>query len=212
MPEFTASRRTKYGIPHAVACRALEVSQSWLYRWIKRRLTAREQRRNRLDEQIQRLFTASGGTYGSPRIARDLRDEGRRGVGQHRRRSDGRARPGRAGTLTAQVADAPGKATGGTGSGAPQLRRGGTGCAVVRGRDADRHRRGAALPRDDRGPVLSPSARPRHVGHHDAALVAASLQMAAATRGGDVDGVIFHTDRGAEYTAAKTAAACRRHG
>jgi transposase InsO family protein len=45
--------------------------------------------------------------------------------------------------------------------------------------------------------------------HHDAALVVASLQMAAATRGGDVDGVIFHTDRGSEYTAAKTAAACR---
>ncbi|WP_024934267.1 hypothetical protein [Actinomadura welshii] len=66
VPEFTASRRTKYGIPHAVACRALEVSQSWLCRWIKRRPTAREQRRNRLDEQIQRLFTASGGTYGSP--------------------------------------------------------------------------------------------------------------------------------------------------
>jgi putative transposase len=43
--------------------------------------------------------------------------------------------------------------------------------------------------------------------HHDA-----SLQMAVATRGGDVDGVIFHTDRGSEYTAAKTADACRRHG
>ena len=32
--------------------------------------------------------------------------------------------------------------------------------------------------------------------HHDAALVGASLQMAAATRGGAVDGVIFHSDRG----------------
>ncbi|MFI0409200.1 DDE-type integrase/transposase/recombinase [Actinomadura sp. 3N508] len=48
--------------------------------------------------------------------------------------------------------------------------------------------------------------------HHDAALVVASLQMAAATRGGDVDGVIFHTDRGSEYTAARTAAACRALG
>lgn len=28
--------------------------------------------------------------------------------------------------------------------------------------------------------------------HHDAALVGASLKMAAATRGGQVDGVIFH--------------------
>ncbi|WP_211265734.1 hypothetical protein, partial [Actinacidiphila oryziradicis] len=34
--------------------------------------------------------------------------------------------------------------------------------------------------------------------HHDAALVGASLQMAAATRGGMVGGVIFHSDRGSE--------------
>ncbi|MFF3160062.1 DDE-type integrase/transposase/recombinase, partial [Streptomyces sp. NPDC057910] len=33
---------------------------------------------------------------------------------------------------------------------------------------------------------------------HDAALVSASLQMAAATRGGDVDGVIFHSDAGSQ--------------
>jgi putative transposase len=33
---------------------------------------------------------------------------------------------------------------------------------------------------------------------HDAALVSAALQMAIATRGGQVDGVIFHTDRGSE--------------
>ncbi|MCO5967248.1 IS3 family transposase [Actinoallomurus sp. WRP6H-15] len=48
--------------------------------------------------------------------------------------------------------------------------------------------------------------------HHDAALVVASLRVAVTTRGGDVDGVIFRTDRGSEYTAAKTADACRRHG
>jgi putative transposase len=48
--------------------------------------------------------------------------------------------------------------------------------------------------------------------HHDAALVVASLQMAATTRGGDVDGVIFHTDRGSEYTAARTAVFCRAFG
>jgi putative transposase len=48
--------------------------------------------------------------------------------------------------------------------------------------------------------------------HHDAALVVASLRMAATVRGGDVDGVIFHSDRGSEYTAAKTAAACRGLG
>jgi putative transposase len=34
--------------------------------------------------------------------------------------------------------------------------------------------------------------------HHDAALVGASLKMAAVTCGGSLDGTIFHSDRGAE--------------
>ena len=48
--------------------------------------------------------------------------------------------------------------------------------------------------------------------HHDAPLAVASLRMAAATRGGSVDGVIFHSDRGSEYTAEAYAKACRRLG
>ncbi|MFG2795056.1 DDE-type integrase/transposase/recombinase [Streptomyces sp. NPDC048419] len=35
---------------------------------------------------------------------------------------------------------------------------------------------------------------------HDTTLVSAALQMAIATRGGQVDGVIFHTDRGSPST------------
>lgn len=38
---------------------------------------------------------------------------------------------------------------------------------------------------------------------HDAELVVAALHMAATTRGGDVRGVIFHTDRGSEYAWRK---------
>jgi transposase InsO family protein len=74
--ECIASQRTRYGVPHAIACRALGVSQSWFYKWINRTSTAREQRRERLNEQIRRVFTGSGGTYGSPRITRDLREAG----------------------------------------------------------------------------------------------------------------------------------------
>jgi transposase InsO family protein len=48
--------------------------------------------------------------------------------------------------------------------------------------------------------------------HHDAELTTASLQMAATVRGGQVDGVIFHSDRGSEYTAADYAAVCDRLG
>ncbi|MCP9955735.1 IS3 family transposase [Actinomadura madurae] len=74
--EFIASYRTEHGIPHAIACRALQVSQSWFYTHINRTPTSREQRRARLEEEIRRLFTASGGTYGSPRICDELREAG----------------------------------------------------------------------------------------------------------------------------------------
>jgi hypothetical protein len=58
--EFIAPHRSKRGVPHAIACRALEISHSWFYKWIDRALTVRLQRRDRLDEEINRLFTASG--------------------------------------------------------------------------------------------------------------------------------------------------------
>ncbi|MEU2508148.1 integrase core domain-containing protein [Streptomyces sp. NPDC007863] len=48
--------------------------------------------------------------------------------------------------------------------------------------------------------------------HHDADLVVAALNVAAATLGGDVRGVIFHSDRGSEYGSRKFARACRRLG
>jgi putative transposase len=210
--EFIASCRTKHGIPHAIACRALEVSQSWFYKWINRTPTAREQRRDRLDTEIRRLFTASGATYGSPRIARDLRDEGwavstntvaarmvELGLA-------GRA-PKRRRSLTRQ----------GRRPAAPDLvHRGFTAvapdvlwCGDVTQIDTGEGPLYLATTEDLFSRRLLGHAMSAH---HDAALVVASLQMAATTRGGHVDGVIFHTDRGSEYTAAKTAGACRRHG
>ncbi|MCX4759503.1 IS3 family transposase [Streptomyces sp. NBC_01275] len=47
---------------------------------------------------------------------------------------------------------------------------------------------------------------------HDADLVVAALHMATATRGGDVHGVIFHSDRGSEYASRKFRRACRKRG
>jgi transposase InsO family protein len=44
--------------------------------------------------------------------------------------------------------------------------------------------------------------------HHDAALAKAALCMAAAVRGGDVLGVVFHSDKGGEYTGDLFAQAC----
>jgi len=44
--------------------------------------------------------------------------------------------------------------------------------------------------------------------HHDSALAKAALCMAAAVRGGEVDGVIFHSDMGGEYAGDLFAEAC----
>jgi transposase InsO family protein len=45
---------------------------------------------------------------------------------------------------------------------------------------------------------------------HDAALAYGALAMAIAVRGGQVPGVVFHTDQGSEYTARSFRAACQR--
>ncbi len=69
---FIACQRTEYGVPHAVSCRALGLSESWFYKWRERLPTARQVRRAELADKIREFFDASGGTYGSPRITLDL--------------------------------------------------------------------------------------------------------------------------------------------
>jgi transposase InsO family protein len=49
-------------------------------------------------------------------------------------------------------------------------------------------------------------------GHMRGSLVCDALKMAVATRGGAVDGVIFHSDRGSQYTSAEFRALCDAHG
>ena len=49
-------------------------------------------------------------------------------------------------------------------------------------------------------------------GHMRASLVCDALAMAVATRGGNVEGVIFHSDRGSQYTSAEFLALCDAHG
>jgi len=48
--------------------------------------------------------------------------------------------------------------------------------------------------------------------HHDAQLAYSALVMAVTVRGGEVPGVILHTDRGSEYTAGLVRQACERLG
>ena len=47
---------------------------------------------------------------------------------------------------------------------------------------------------------------------HNAQLAYGALAMAITVRGGQVPGVVFHTDQGSEYTARSFQAACGRLG
>jgi transposase InsO family protein len=70
---------------HAVAtmCRVLGVSASGYYAWQRRAASARHREDAELLAQIRGFHTRSRGTYGAPRIHRDLRDAGVR-VGRKR--------------------------------------------------------------------------------------------------------------------------------
>jgi putative transposase len=211
---FIAAQRARYGISYAVACRALGVSQSWFYKWHYGDTSLRRARRQALTALVLALFGRHRGTYGSPRITDDLREAGWKVsvntiaaimVEQHLVARPGHRRRG----LTR--ADRSARK-------APDLLR--------------RHFTPPARPDlawvgdlteipNDEGPFYLASILDLHsrraVGyamdaHHDAKLATAALQVAIAVRGGDVTGVIMHTDQGGEYTGDLFAAACARAG
>ena len=64
--------------PVRLLCRCLTVSRSGYYAWRKRPLSARGKQDARLRVEISASHSASRRTYGSPRILRDLRDDGHR--------------------------------------------------------------------------------------------------------------------------------------
>jgi hypothetical protein len=75
---FIADQRTSHRVPHTVACRALNVSVSWFYKWQHRprRPTPTQQRRAELDAAVAEAFAAAQGRHGSPRVVVDLRAAG----------------------------------------------------------------------------------------------------------------------------------------
>jgi putative transposase len=213
---FIASQRACYDVPHVISCRALSVSESWFYKWRDRPPTERDIRRAELDQKVAEIFSDSGGnphTYGSPRIYSELIDAGwklsektvaqsmaRQGlIARPKRRFRSLTRPDKAADaipdlvnrqFTADITDEKW-------------------CGDLTEIPTDEGKLYLAI-------VIDLAAR-RIPGfaigeHHDAELAAGALKMAAAVRGGDVDGVIFHSDKGSEYTAWLFEQVCERLG
>jgi putative transposase len=209
-----AAQRAEYGIPAAVSCRALGVSQAWFHKWRKGDRSPRRKRRTALAATISYLFTKHNGTYGSPRITADLRALG------------WRVSPNTVATLMAEQ---------GLVARRKRKRRGTTRADKSARKAPDGLRRDFSPPArpdvrwcgdlteipTDEGrlqlaAVLDLHSR-RCVGfamgiHHDAELARAALCVAIAVRGGVVAGVLFHTDQGSEYTANLFVEACRSAG
>ncbi|MEU2874460.1 IS3 family transposase [Streptomyces olivoreticuli] len=74
--DFIAGQRTSHQVPHAVSCRALEVSESWFYKWLGRPPTRRDEHRADVALAVKEVFDSSGGTYGSTRFHIELRERG----------------------------------------------------------------------------------------------------------------------------------------
>jgi len=214
---FIASQRTEHGVPHAVACRALDVPESTFYKWRDREPTPRQQRRAALDAAVKASFDESGGnpgTYGSPRVWEDLIEAGWN-VSVNTV-ADSMVRQGLAGRPPKRKRRSltrPDKAA----DPIPDLVRRDFNAETV-----DQRWCGdlTEIPTDEGklylATVLDLASR-RLPGfalgeHHDSALAKAALCMAAAVRGGNVDGVIFHTDKGGEYVGDLFTNACAALG
>lgn len=209
-----AAQRTQHGIPHATSCRALGVSQAWFYKWRGGDASLRRSRRAALAALIAHLFRLHRGTYGSPRITADLRALGWRvsenTVAALMRQQHLVARPKKKRRCLTKADRSARKAPDAlrrdfTPPPGPDLRW----CGDL-----------TEIPTDEGkfylAAVLDLHSR-RCVGfamdaHHDADLARAALCVAIAVRGGNVAGVVFHTDQGGEYTGRTFAAACERAG
>ncbi len=212
--QFVEDHRDTYGVKRL--CRVLEIARSSFYRW--RNAAAARLARRRCDEdlamRIRRIHAELDGTYGSPRITAELRDQGLRV--NHKRIERVMRAFGIAGL---------------------RLRR--KVCTTVPDPDAtpvpDLLRRDFTAPAPGQryagditylpladgsflylATVLDLGSR-RLAGwsiadHMRTELVTDALQAAAATRGGRLEGSIFHSDNGAQYCSKEFERACRRLG
>ncbi len=204
------------GFPTTAACEVAEVSPSAFYAWLDRSAagpTARDLADSELVAVMQAIHDESDGTYGSPRMTDELARQGYRVnhkrverlmrlhgiVGVHK---PAKVRTTLPPDLYPPLPDLVGRRFE---PGAPDVAWVGDITYIA----------------TDEGwlylaSVLDLGSR-RLVGyamddHMRTELVADALGMAVATRGGGVDGVIFHSDRGAQYLSADYQNLVRGHG
>jgi len=202
-------------------CHVLQVSRSGYYRWRDARVAraARRAADEALAGQIRRIHAGHDGTYGSPRVTAELNDPARRQggpvvnhkriervmrafgiVGLHLRRKIRTTVPEpshhRVPDLIKRDFTAP----------APNQRYAGDITYLPVGDGEFLYL----------ATVIDLCSR-RLAGwsiadHMRTELVIDALEAAARTRGGRLDGAIFHSDHGAQYTSADFANACARLG
>ena len=214
---FIAAQRTDHGVPHAKCCRWLGVKPSTFYKRLNRSPTPTEQRRAHLDAAVKESFEDSGGTpgtYGSPRVWEDLVGDGwsvsvntvaesmaRQGLQGRspKRKRRSLTRPDKAAD---PIPDLLGRDFAAEGINQKW-------CGDLTEIPTEEGKLYLAIVEDLASRRLPGFA----IGeHHDAPLAKAALCMAAAVRGGEVTGVIFHSDKGGEYTGDVFTKACAALG
>lgn len=209
--EEKADLRSPWGV--AEMCRVLEVSRSGFYDWESRGPSERELSDAQLAVEIEAIFVASNETYGAPRVHAWLGRQGfrvgRKRVARIMRQKGFVGQMGRrkVRTTIADKAATPSKDLIGRDFGptAPDQ----TWCGDVTYIATGEGWLYLAT-------VIDLFSR-RVVGwaladHMRAELACDALKMAIATRGGHVDGVVFHSDRGCQYTSGDYRQLCTDAG
>ena len=209
---FIADQRTFYRVPVAVCCAILGISVGWFYKWIKNPVTDQRRRRRDLDGEVLSMFNASGRSYGSPRIFRDLIAAGwsvgentvadsmrRQGLfGRKPKRRKGLTKQDRAAAKFSDLLNRDFSAS------APNVKWCGDVTEIPTGEG--KLYLATVIDLYSRRLLACPISE-----HPDAELCGDAIKIAAASRGGreKIDGVIFHTDRGSTYTATDFRILCK---
>lgn len=208
---FVEAESSRY--PVAQVCRIVQVSRAAYYAWKEAPVSARAQVEAALTAKIRAIHAASGGQYGAPRVLAELRAQGveigKKRVARLMKAAGlrGRRPPRWVRTTTPEPTPPaiPDRVHGDFTAPAPDVLWVGD-ITYIRTWEGWLYL----------ATVIEVFSR-RVIGwavadHMRASLVCEALDLAVATRGGRVAGVIFHSDHGSQYTSAEFRARCATHG